>query len=148
MNTESRRHIRHTSDVPIEVRLDALVQLQKEYLINISLGGVCFKSAVSVREGTVIAISIPLVHPRFQSRGRVVWCQRNADYFDVGVEFMMEDGDLRKMIVEKVCHIQNYKDEVYAREGRRITGEEAAVEWLSRAFDDKVAGGAKQKTPD
>jgi hypothetical protein len=35
-------------------------------------------------------------------------------------------------MVEQVCHIENYKKEVYQTEGRLLTAEEAAVEWIHK----------------
>jgi hypothetical protein len=33
---------------------------------------------------------------------------------------------------EQVCHIENYRNEVKAAEGRELTPEQAAVEWVSK----------------
>jgi hypothetical protein len=38
----------------------------------------------------------------------------------------------RARMVEQVCHIENYKKVVYQAEGRLLTAEEAAMEWISK----------------
>jgi hypothetical protein len=35
-------------------------------------------------------------------------------------------------VVEQVCHIENYKKVVYQAEGRLLTAEEAAMEWIGK----------------
>jgi hypothetical protein len=35
-------------------------------------------------------------------------------------------------MVEQVCHIEHYKNEVKRREGREISGEQAANEWIAK----------------
>jgi hypothetical protein len=35
-------------------------------------------------------------------------------------------------MVEQVCHVESYRRAVEQREGRQLTAEEAAEEWISR----------------
>lgn len=35
-------------------------------------------------------------------------------------------------MVEQLCHIEHYKAEVLAREGRQLDGEQAAREWIRK----------------
>jgi hypothetical protein len=35
-------------------------------------------------------------------------------------------------MVEQVCYIENYKKMVYQTEGRQLTTEEAAMEWIGK----------------
>jgi hypothetical protein len=35
-------------------------------------------------------------------------------------------------MVEQVCHIEQYKKELFEDEGRALTGEQAAMEWIKR----------------
>jgi hypothetical protein len=35
-------------------------------------------------------------------------------------------------MVEQICHIERYRNDVAQREGRQLTAEEAALEWISR----------------
>jgi hypothetical protein len=39
---------------------------------------------------------------------------------------------LRARMVEQVCYIENYKKVVYQTEGRLLTAEEAAMEWICK----------------
>lgn len=136
-----RRFIRHPSDIPIKVFLRDIVYNDQEYLNNIGVGGLSFKSRVPLDKGTIIKVKIPLVRPIFEATGRVVWCEAMKDYYNVGVEFMELDIAYRARMVEQVCHIEHYKKEMQTQEGRSLTGEEAAVEWIKKfaeSFPDDV----------
>ncbi len=75
---------------------------------------------------------MPLVIPVFREKGKVVWCAKRKDYYDVGVEYVDRDMKSHANIVEQVCDIEDYKHDVLKKEGRKLSGEEAAVEWLSK----------------
>lgn len=132
---ELRQFIRHPSDIPIQVELESVVSSRQEYLHNISAGGLCFRSRIALPPGTIIRIRIPLVRPIFQCSGRVVWCEPNGDEYDVGVQFEAATAAFRLRMVEQICHIEQYKREA-AREGRILTSEVAAMEWISKFAAD------------
>jgi len=125
-----RRYIRHPSDIPIEVELADVAAEGKDYLDNISLGGLCFRSRVELKTGQLIRVRIPLVRPVFEADGRVVWCNEQKDYYAVGVEFVKKSDLLRARMVEQVCYIEHYKAEIRKKEGRELTSEDAALEWI------------------
>ena len=137
-----REFIRHSTDMPIEIQMDAVVSNAKEYLSNISTGGLCFKSKVRIEENSIIDIKIPLTKPIFEARGKVVWCRKTGGSYEVGVEFIDRNDAFRVRMVEQVCYIQRYKDEIFAKEGRSLTGTEAALEWINK-FAGKFPGTLK-----
>jgi len=51
---QNREYIRHPSDIPIEYELMDIVYDQKEYLNNISTGGLCFRSNRYIEKNTTI----------------------------------------------------------------------------------------------
>lgn len=127
-----RKYIRHPSDIPIEFSIAELAVNDREYLNDISCGGLSFRSRVPVKAGTVIVIKIPFLQPEFHSRGVVKWCRKRGDGYDVGVAFEDQEEAFKTRMVEQICHIEHYKREVYEREGRVLSGEEAALEWIKR----------------
>jgi hypothetical protein len=127
-----RKFIRHPSDIPIEFSIEELAVNDKEYLNDISFGGLSFRSRSAVKAGAVILISIPFLKPEFHSRAVVKWCRKRGDVYDVGVAFDDLEEAFKTRMVEQICHIEHYKREVYEKEGRVLTGEEAAVEWIKR----------------
>ena len=58
------------------------------------------------------------------------------DDFELGVEFLNADDAFRARMVEQVCYIENYKLTVFREEGRRLSLEEAAREWISKFASD------------
>jgi hypothetical protein len=135
---KEREYVRHPTDIPIEVDYDlsGIVADKVDYLSNVSFGGLSFQSLKNLETGAVINISIPLVKPVFHIRGRVVWCKRANEHFDVGVEFIEPERIFKARMVEQVCHIEHYKKEVLEEEGRHLTGEEAALEWIKKFAAD------------
>lgn len=127
-----RKYIRHPSDVPIEIELGDVVASRTEYLRDISRGGLCFRSKIPLATDTVIRIRVPLVRPVFEAEGKVIWCKASTDHFDVGVEFLKRSDLFRARMVEQVCYIEHYRNEIRKVEGRELTGEEAALEWIKR----------------
>ena len=135
-----RKFIRHPTDIPIEYKLDDVVAHKKEYLSDVSHGGLSFLSRIFLEPGSVIHLCIPIHKPVFTAEGVIVWCRRNEKYedscYDVGVEFKEKKTEYGIRMVEQVCYIEHYKKEVSEKEGRKLTGKEAAVEWINKYAKD------------
>ncbi|MHB9155845.1 MAG: PilZ domain-containing protein [Endomicrobiales bacterium] len=127
-----RTFIRHPSDIPIEVVPEGIFGNKEEYLSNVSVGGLAFRSAVPLEENSTIIVRIPLVRPVFEARGRVIWCREEDSHYDVGVEFVETKDGFRVRMVEQICHIEHYKNEIRQKEGRVLSGREAAMEWIHK----------------
>jgi hypothetical protein len=131
--TDDKRHFeRYNLDIPILMKLGDVAYDKTEYLNNISLGGLSFKSTVPVKDGTVIEITIPLVRPVFRVKGKVTRCEKKDDHYDIGVSFSDKADAFKIRMVEQICHIEKYKAEIDKKEGRKITGEQAALEWIRK----------------
>jgi PilZ domain len=135
---ENRKYIRHPSDIPIEVNFEQPAGPEENKLLhNISVGGLCFKSKEPFKKDDMLNVRISLVRPVFEARGRVVWCKGNEDgSFDIGLEFSGMVDAFRARMVEQVCRIEQYKKEVLEREGRALTGSQAALEWITKFAED------------
>ena len=70
--------------------------------------------------------------PMFTTLGRVVWCKANDKGYQLGVAFLDQDDAFRTRMVEQICHIENYRNNASAVEGRQLSVEEAAAEWIDR----------------
>ena len=131
-----RKYIRHPSDMPLEYELGDIVAHKKEYLNDVSQGGLSFLSSRYIEAGSIIKIQIPIREPMFQADGIVVWCREKNGSYDVGVKFKEFKSEYGLRMVEQVCHIEHYKKEVLEKEGRKMTGEQAAIEWISKYAKD------------
>lgn len=129
--SDKRRYIRHPTDIPILVELADVVEPDTEYLRNISEGGLCFQSKLTLARGTPIRIRIPLVRPVFECIGVVVWCETYGTHSLIGVQFERSEQIFRLRMVEQICHIEHYK-RTAEKHGRLLTSEQAAFEWIER----------------
>lgn len=129
---EQRRFIRHTMDVPIQVE-EASAAASPERTVDLSVGGLSFESDHCPPIDRVIRLRIPTVEPPFVGEGRVVWCQRErTGRFVVGVQFLDAETAFRSRMVEQVCSIEKYRRDVEQQEGRILSSQEAAAEWVGK----------------
>jgi len=127
-----RHFIRHPAAIPIEVNERDHPAAAVLHVHNVSVGGLAFQSGIALEPGAIVDVRISSVRPPFESKARVVWCSGREEGFELGVEFLDADDAFRARMVEQVCHIENYKREIYRTEGRALTSEEAAHEWIGK----------------
>lgn len=125
-----RKYIRHPSDIPIEI--NGIDMQDIESLHDVSFGGLSFISKNRIKPDSKISITIKFVTPFFVSLTIVKWCRKHGDHYDVGVSFCDPEDAYRARMIEQICHIEHYKREVLIKEGRKLTGEQAALEWIQR----------------
>ncbi|HEX5057142.1 MAG TPA: PilZ domain-containing protein [Gammaproteobacteria bacterium] len=125
-----RQYIRHPFDVTIRYTVGEIAQ-DGEELKNISEGGLCFHSPAPIAVGSRIHIEIPLEGQPFEADGIVVWCRGDADY-EVGVRLDEGVQNFNLRMVEQLCHIKHYRQEVRTREGRELSYDQAALEWIGK----------------
>ncbi|MDX1594274.1 MAG: PilZ domain-containing protein [Gammaproteobacteria bacterium] len=134
-----RQYIRHPARIPIDYVVDAEGVRDREPLADIGRGGLCFLSREALPAGACLHISIPVGEPAFEAEGVVRWCRAAGGRYEVGVAFGEGDEAYRLRMVEQVCHIEAYRERVRTEEGRVLTCEEAASEWIGKnaaAFPD------------
>ncbi|MBU6949964.1 PilZ domain-containing protein [Hahella sp. HN01] len=93
-------------------------------------------SPTSYEVGEKVMVVIAFVRPTFRTPAQVIWCNDVGNGFEIGLRFMSEKDAFAARMVEQVCHIEHYKREVLATEGRRMSGEEAAIEWIEKHAPD------------
>ena len=132
----SRNFIRHPSDIPIEVQQAGGTVKVSDQLRDIGMGGLSFRSDKLFNIDDIITIRVSIVQPAFESPCRVVWCQSNGSSYEIGVEFLNHDDMFKARMVEQICHIEHYKKRVESTEGRYISCEQAASEWIDKFAAD------------
>lgn len=138
-----RHFIRHPADIPIEVHSSA-ASAGRAHTFNVSLGGLSFVSETEFAPGVIVGVRIPHIRPPFETQARVAWCRARDRGFDLGVEFLSPDDAFRGRMVEQVCHIEKYKKEVLQTEGRQLSPEQAAFEWIGKYAADFPDLGASE----
>lgn len=111
--SESRRYLRHPTTIPITVTMADEKTVNLQALNNVSAGGLSFESEQPWKKGTAVSVSF---HPPFNFSkevfkifGRVVWCKKAGDNFEVGIEFM-KPSESTVNVVQKI-------EEMYRRIG-------------------------------
>ena len=128
-----RKFIRHPISIPIEVSItNNSTSNAKSNATDLGAGGLAFKTSCSIEPGTVICITIPFIQPEFKTDARVVWCRKRLKGTELGVEFLTCNDAYKVRMVEQVCYIENYKNMVKRKEGRYLTSQQAASEWIKK----------------
>lgn len=127
-----RAFIRHTAGVPIEVRTVPGAPAQARESVNVSTGGLSFTTDERLEVGSTIEVRIPEVDPPFEAPARVVWASPEGERHCVGVQFLEASDAFRVRMVEQVCSIERYRREVEEEEGRTLTTQQAAAEWIGK----------------
>lgn len=143
---EPRAWIRHPAGMAIDVQPGTALTCWRadvaaaahgaEHLRDISLGGLACYSRLPHTCGEIVSITIPCTHPPFEVVGRVVWCVVLAGGFDLGVQFMHQDDAFAARMVEQICHIERYRQEMLEHHGREMDSETAAREWIEKFAAD------------
>ena len=134
-----RQYIRHPSEMPIQYRLNAAKarngkHLQK--LHDISSGGLSFHADEKIEPGNSVHIEIEVRPPPFSADGIVVWCHKENDGYQIGLRFDDSDVEYSLRMIEQLCYIEQYRNEILQKEGRQLSSEQAAAEWISQFAAD------------
>ncbi len=148
-----RAFIRHPSDIPIELlrhrhpsvspAADALDgfpvaegALLEEHAsgrsCGVSQGGLRCRVSEPFAAGELVSVRIALVEPAHEIAGQVVWCRPANGRWDVAVRFLNAQDAYAARMIEQICHIESYKADILRREGRALSAEEAAQEWIAQ----------------
>ncbi len=134
MGEEQRAFVRHPTDVPIRL-VDTqfgAVQGTQRPLNNVGISGLCFQSPEPIERGKMVRVHIAVVQPAFETRARVAWCRQTNAHWDVGLELVEPEKRFQARMVEQICQIEHYKRAVLKTEGRELSGQEAALEWIQK----------------
>ncbi len=105
---ENRRFYRHPAHVPIEVWQEKESTYELDQLNNVSLGGVAFESDTCWKPGSIITFRV-LLNPPCHFTGKVVWCRKHDEHFEVGVQFLEKNSATKEKLVDDVCQFEIYQ---------------------------------------
>lgn len=106
-----RKFFRHPAEIPIEVWRDDNIEGNCQYLTNISLGGLAFKSDHGWEINSKVCIHL-LLNPSLQITGTIIWCKKLDDTYHVGVKFLDNpqlDSHAKENMIDEVCEADLYK---------------------------------------
>ena len=126
--------------MPIQVTSDLVDDEDDETvdqtITNVSLGGLAFSSLKPLEILQRVRICIPVLKQDNFLVGNVVWCEKSDVGYEIGLEFESSRDVFRLRMIEQICHIEHYRNEISRVEGRLLSSQEAANEWISKFADD------------
>ncbi len=131
-----REFVRHATGIPLEIIREGSDRPSMKILQNISLGGLSCQYDEYLDIGTQVKVRITAIKPVFEVSGKVAWCRKIDDQYEIGIEYQGEKDLFRLRMVEQISHIEHYRKEILESEGRQLTGEEAAQEWIDKYSSD------------
>jgi hypothetical protein len=105
---------------------------------NVSEGGLSFHSEDYIAPKQWLHLYIPLNENYFETDALVCWCKpisvttEHKTRYNVGVSFSDRDTAFSARMVEQVCYIEEYKKRVQNEEGRELSSDQAAAEWIEK----------------
>ena len=131
---DRRAFIRHPASIPVQV--ERLRAGPVSRAADVSHGGLSFVCAQPHEPGAELLIRIDSVAPPFKARAQVAWCHTERGRYRVGVSFLNQTDAFEARVVEQICAIERYRREALEHEGRYLSGEDAAREWIERYAEE------------
>ncbi len=129
-------------DVPIQVASSRVEDEQDieenldQTITNVSLGGLSFVSQTPLTVLDRVRITIPILERDNSLIGSVAWCEEADSGYEIGIKFEKSRDFFRMRMIEQICHIEHYRSEVLHTQGRELSAQEAAAEWISKFAGD------------
>lgn len=98
-------------------------------LCDISLSGLACRLQREYYRDAPVVLGIPSIQKDYRFSGRVVRCNRSSGGYRVAISFSDESESFKSKMVEQVCQIEHYREEL-RRAGRELDSETAAREWI------------------
>lgn len=133
--TEKRHFIRHPFHLPIRVRrTPAAARASETRTFNVSEGGLAFVWSRRLQHGASLLILIPVRTKIFELAASVVYSRKipRKQAYLTGVCFHDASTAFRAKLAEETLEIIDYQRRICVREGRQVSEEEAAAEWVRR----------------
>jgi hypothetical protein len=130
---QSRKYIRHPVDIPIEASVAESMSVDRiPHAHSLSRGGLAFRCRQLATPGSYVHVRIAYIPPGFESDAQVVWCREVGDSVELGVQFLNSEDAFQARMVEQICFIEAYRQEISRTEGRLLGPEDAANEWIAK----------------
>jgi len=130
-----RSFIRHAANMPIEFSLQANNDPKTQNMQNVSTGGLCFISDSAIPNGSQLNVKIPNLKYPFVEECIVMWCRKAKEKYEVGVKFNDDKTSFRMRMIEQICYIEKYHEEMNSK-GRNLGWKEASQEWIAKYAKD------------
>jgi hypothetical protein len=125
-----RRFVRHPSSIPIELSVARVHPPGTPAFRNVSRGGFACTVAEPLPVGSAVQLRIPMIWPEYHGSGVVAWCHKTEPAYEVGIQFSAQQSFSAKM-AGQLAQIEQYRLHLQQSEGRTLSNEQAAIEWIA-----------------
>jgi len=131
MSIEKRTQPRVPSALSVRLRHARRDGHHARTIQNMSVGGIACYSDEPVPTGERVAVEMAIGGQQVQLQGSVVWCRAAGGRFELGLRFEEERPEARARAYRELAEIERYRHEVLMLEGRQLSSDAAALEWIS-----------------
>lgn len=126
-----RRFYRHPIEIPVQV---TELKTVSSRTVDVSEGGISFVCDHYLEKGTSVEVAVPAHDHLFRMHAHVAYSRKDTltGLFRTGVSFDDLDSLYRAKLAEEILCIEKYREELSQKNGRDITEEEAAREWIKK----------------
>ena len=129
---QEQSFIHHPSAVPVKM----VVSDSQFPLPTIQVAastGVYIHTTTCYPLNSCVEVEINVQSPAFFAKGYICSCEAVTDGlgFQTGVVFDCPETAFAVRMIEQVCHIEQYRQQVSNTEGRELTIDCAAAEWIT-----------------
>ncbi|MEA3412223.1 MAG: hypothetical protein U9R74_11890 [Pseudomonadota bacterium] len=125
-------YILHPREIPVRVTVRKSPGTVFRRLENPGLGGVRLICREPYRPGLLVGLDVRVCGEWRQLRGIVVSLRDIGVGYEVGMGFLSRADAFEGRMLEQACHIESYKLGISRTQGRNISAEQAAREWIGR----------------
>ena len=131
---EIRKYVRQVTGIPVGVTLDYSdnISADDDTITNISLGGLALVAEDPIDINESLQVHCPILNNDAQLSGKVIWCEKSRDGYEVGLEFDDPAEIERMRIIDQIIDIEKFRNQVAEQEGRQLSSVQAAREWVSQ----------------
>lgn len=137
MSRDQRIHPRVPSGLSVRLRPTAAPGARPRTIQNVSLGGIACFSDEPIGTGERVAVNMTIGGQDLLLHGTVVWCRASGGRFELGLRFAEDARESRERLCRDLEEIERYRHEVLLLEGRQLSSDAAALEWM----DARAANG-------
>lgn len=136
MKMKTSNLIHHPEQVPVEIQTLGYSEAYPAPPVSGCQGELAVHCASKFRVGAVVELYVPQLDSSIRLHGYVIWFHKAGQGYLIGISFKGENEAFRMRMIEQLCHIEAYRKDVAAKQGRILTREEAAAEWIARYSED------------
>ncbi|RVU30542.1 MULTISPECIES: hypothetical protein [Neptunomonas] len=124
-------YIRHPQQIPADVSASAAPAITSKEALADNHVGISFTTQRFYASGKHLKVCIKVSQPYFSAVGKVAWCIPEPDgSFTTGIVFDGDEIAYSARMAEQICHIEQYRRDIECNEGRKLSAEAAAAEWI------------------